>query len=57
MSNFMYNPIGASWAASGNLLKFPLYDLNDYDDDWASFESQQAINLNTTTCRFYIIVA
>ena len=33
----LYTLIRASWAASGSLLKFPLYDFNDYDDDWARF--------------------
>ena len=29
--------IRVRWAPSGSLLKFPLYDFNDYDDDWARF--------------------
>ena len=32
-----YTLIRVSWAASGSLLKFRLYDFNDYDDDWARF--------------------
>ena len=31
-----YTLIRVSWAASGSLLKFRLYDFNDYDD-WARF--------------------
>ena len=43
--------IRVSWAASGSLLKFPLYDFNDYDDEWGgggggAFEIQQVIDLN-----------
>ena len=33
----LHTLIHVSWAASGSLLKFPLYDFNDYDDDWARF--------------------
>ena len=33
----MYTLIRISWAASGSLLKFPLYDFNDYDDNWGRF--------------------
>ena len=41
-----YSLIRASWTASASLLKFPLYDFHDHDNDWARFESQQEINLN-----------
>ena len=34
---YKYTLIRESWAASESLLKFPLYDFNDYDDDWARF--------------------
>ena len=34
---FVYTLIRVSWTASGNLLKFPLYDSNDYDDNWGRF--------------------
>ena len=37
VSRLMYTLIRVSWAASGSLLKFPLYDFNDYDDDWPRF--------------------
>ena len=33
----LYTLISVRWAASGSLLKFPLYDFNDYDDNWGRF--------------------
>ena len=33
----VYTLIHLSWAACGSLLKFRLYDFNDYDDDWERF--------------------
>ena len=33
----MYTLICVSWAASGSLLKFPLYDFNNYNDNWGRF--------------------
>ena len=53
--------IRVSWAASGSLLEFPLYDFDDYDDNWGAFKSQQGINLKkavmlTATCRFFTTV-
>ena len=36
-TGYFYTLIRVSWAPSGSLLKFRLYDFNDYDDDWARF--------------------
>ena len=33
----VYTLIRVSWAVSGSVLKFPLYDFNDYDDNWGRF--------------------
>ena len=33
MMSLVLARIRVSWTASGSLLKFPLYDFNDYDDE------------------------
>ena len=38
LKGVVYTLTRVSWAAAGSLLKFPLYDFNDDDDDdWARF--------------------
>ena len=35
--NLVYTLTRVTWVASGSLLKFPLIDFNDYDDNWGRF--------------------